>query len=40
MKRKREERRGPEAAGKATYLTLLPDMDEGFHTGYQAAPAL
>ncbi|MCE5343131.1 MAG: hypothetical protein LLF96_06015 [Eubacteriales bacterium] len=35
MKRRQEDPRVAQPARKETYLTLLPDMDEGFHTGYQ-----
>ncbi len=35
MKRTRKDERKAALDRKTTYLTLLPTMDEGFHTGYQ-----
>ena len=34
------DRKPKEALDRQTsYLTFLPHMDEGFHTGYQTSPA-
>lgn len=35
MKRSKQDPRKAELDKKTTYMTLLPDMEEGFHTGYQ-----
>ncbi len=35
MKSKQPQQSAPENGQKPSYLTLLPDMEDGFHTGYQ-----
>ena len=40
MKRQRRDERKAELDRKTSYITLLPTMEEGFHTGYQTRPGV